>query len=370
MKVVFHLIVVLEMIFVNLYTFDLCSRKKRKPAVVWTIFLLLTAVIVGGMLRLLSSLPDYGNGNGLFVLVGFIYIFPIKFLYDQPLKYSLTVMCSAWIYTMTAFTLAVRVGYFFPEAYFAPTAVVFQTLFYLISLWAFIRFVKDKFVYILKNVQDKTSNDLLRLCLLWFFSIILLNYVMVVNASAVLRLLVVILLAWNVLMCYHLFYSLVSANKNAQRLKEQNRFDPLTGLRNRASFYEDASALIEQHIPFCIAFMDLDDFKLVNDSYGHAAGDQYLCTFGGSLRRALAGKGTLYRISGDEFIFLSPRKDAALLRKEIEAFSLPPSKNAPAFLGFSFGCSSYPQDETDLTRLVSLADRHMYAHKKGKPLTD
>ena len=364
MKILFHLIVVLEMVFVNLYTFNLCSKQKRKPAVIWTSFALMTAVLVGGMIWLLSPLKNYGNGNGLFVLVGFLYIIPINLLYDQPLKYSLTVMCSAWIYTMTAFTLAVRVGYLFPDQYLTLAATIFQTIFYIVSLWAFLRFVKDKFVYIVKNVQDKTADRLLRLCLSWFISIILLNYVMVADASAILKLLVVLLLSWNVLTCYHLFYSLVSTNKRAQRLKEENRLDPLTGLRNRISFYEDAQSLIEKYTPFCLVFFDLDNFKQINDSYGHAVGDQYLVAFSEVVCKALSREGVLYRISGDEFIFLAPQKNTDVLSRMIAEIEISPKDISVSFLGFSFGCSSYPQDETDLNRLISLADYNMYTLKK------
>ena len=94
-----------------------------------------------------------------------------------------------------------------------------------------------------------------------------------------------------------------------QRLLDQARHDDLTGLPNRAHLLEKLDAAITHmhepgSIPFSVLFMDLDRFKLVNDSAGHAAGDDMLIEAGRRVRRALNANDTVARLGGDEFAVL------------------------------------------------------------------
>ena len=74
MRIVLHILIVLEMIAVNLTTVHLCSKRKRSLPCLTAVLAGFTALLVGVMLLALSRFPDYGNGNGLFVLVGFLYL--------------------------------------------------------------------------------------------------------------------------------------------------------------------------------------------------------------------------------------------------------------------------------------------------------
>ena len=94
-----------------------------------------------------------------------------------------------------------------------------------------------------------------------------------------------------------------------QRLLDQARHDDLTGLPNRAHLLEKLDAAITHmheagSIPFTVLFMDLDRFKLVNDSVGHAAGDDMLVEAGRRVRRAINANDTVARLGGDEFAVL------------------------------------------------------------------
>jgi diguanylate cyclase len=87
------------------------------------------------------------------------------------------------------------------------------------------------------------------------------------------------------------------------RLAHQVHHDPLTGLPNRLLFAERLDDAVGKG-PFVLIFVDLDDFKEVNDRFGHAGGDELLCAVGERLHRCIGGADTLARIGGDEFAIL------------------------------------------------------------------
>lgn len=93
-----------------------------------------------------------------------------------------------------------------------------------------------------------------------------------------------------------------------RRLEHQASHDDLTGLPNRAHFLGQlhrAQARSDRHRqPFTVLYLDLDDFKTVNDTHGHAAGDQLLVAFADHLRRSIRPEDTAARLGGDEFVVL------------------------------------------------------------------
>ncbi|HUH39491.1 MAG TPA: MHYT domain-containing protein, partial [Castellaniella sp.] len=172
---------------------------------------------------------------------------------------------------------------------------------------------------------------------------------------------------------------LQSAN---QALQKQAFQDSLTGLPNRLLF-EDRLAHAVQRLAgapelyastrtpakIAVLFIDLDGFKLVNDSLGHAAGDQVLKQIAQRLRLVVRESDTLARIGGDEFILLmediASLADAAdLAQRLIEALSAPLQIHArQVSLSASVGLTLYP-DHGDASRLVTNADAAMYAAKR------
>lgn len=94
------------------------------------------------------------------------------------------------------------------------------------------------------------------------------------------------------------------------RLREEATTDPLTGLANRATFVRDltqAQATVSRtNEPLSLLLIDLDDFKLINDRYGHAAGDAVLQQASETWWELLRGRDTLARLGGDEFVVVLP----------------------------------------------------------------
>jgi PAS domain-containing protein len=94
-----------------------------------------------------------------------------------------------------------------------------------------------------------------------------------------------------------------------QRINQLARFDSLTGLRNRAEFLEQGRLILQQSPPHfinAILFMDLDQFKQVNDTLGHAVGDMLLCKVASRLSEVLSKDALVARFGGDEFAILLP----------------------------------------------------------------
>ena len=158
-----------------------------------------------------------------------------------------------------------------------------------------------------------------------------------------------------------------------QRLSHR---DDLTGLHNRRGFMiqaeQVARAARRQRTPFLLLFMDLDQLKVINDTFGHAEGNRALIEAADVLRRCFRQSDLLARFGGDEFAALalcSGDADDTLMRARLEgaldAVNVKPDRDYP--LAFSVGiltCS--PADETDLDILLEWADQMMYREKRLK----
>ncbi|MGN6332722.1 MAG: sensor domain-containing protein [Motilibacteraceae bacterium] len=158
----------------------------------------------------------------------------------------------------------------------------------------------------------------------------------------------------------------------ATRLERLARHDPLTGLANRSAFQEElALALAEERDGVAVLYLDLDDFKDVNDSYGHALGDEVLVEVAGRLRAAVPPGSVLARHGGDEFVVLlrgaAARSAAAVGRRMVRSLVQPVAPqgcSAPLSVGASVGVSVLGGDADDASTLLAHADAAMYRAKR------
>lgn len=147
--------------------------------------------------------------------------------------------------------------------------------------------------------------------------------------------------------------------------------DPLTQLANRATLFDCINSLIEQHpeSAFSVAVFDLDEFKSVNDNYGHEIGDRVLCEFSDRLATSLQGIGLVARIGGDEFAAVSlhgvdvPTWNAALQGTHRAAQSPLEVQGLQLMAQASIGCAEYPRDARSIEDLFRCADQAMYRAK-------
>ncbi len=157
-------------------------------------------------------------------------------------------------------------------------------------------------------------------------------------------------------------------------LRHQAFHDGLTGLANRALFGDRVAHALELHRrdrrPLTVLFCDLDDFKLVNDTLGHAGGDALLVQVAQRLRGALRSGDTLARLGGDEFaVLLEDRGDPlAVSTKVVDALRAPFAvAGSRVAVSASVGVTCVRTDVETPTadRLLAQADTAMYAAKRG-----
>ena len=164
-----------------------------------------------------------------------------------------------------------------------------------------------------------------------------------------------------------------------RRIEHLAHFDTVTGLPNRALLSDrlgqEAARSRRNGRPFAVLLFDLDGFKSVNDTWGHAAGDRVLAIVAERARQSVRSSDTVGRLGGDEFLATLPETtlDGALgvADKLREALRAPyPLEKAQATLSSSVGVSLFPEHGTDPEMLQQRADAALYAAKReGKNRT-
>lgn len=170
------------------------------------------------------------------------------------------------------------------------------------------------------------------------------------------------------------------SNMFMQRLRQANDelmdiaiHDQLTRLPNRPHLYErlnEAIAAAEQHkTSFVVLFLDIDNFKVINDSRGHAAGDEALKGAAAVLKKAVRQSDTIARMGGDEFVLIMREPPVGALQTLAEKLREALERNTAERLSASIGIAVYPHCGTDAESLVRHADKAMYLAKRaGKRL--
>ncbi len=166
------------------------------------------------------------------------------------------------------------------------------------------------------------------------------------------------------------FYSFM-VYKLFNMLKERAVRDHLTGLYNRLFVIESLERIIDmvkrgKGRTYCLAYIDLDNFKYINDKFGHSEGDRVLKEIANFLRNSFRKGDIVGRIGGDEFLVLvydckkvNLERRLSYLRKRIEDFF----KNYG--VSFSYGIAEIPEDGVDSGTLLKVADKRMYNMKQS-----
>ncbi|MGI2125348.1 putative bifunctional diguanylate cyclase/phosphodiesterase [Shewanella oncorhynchi] len=166
---------------------------------------------------------------------------------------------------------------------------------------------------------------------------------------------------------------LIQFSQTQSKLRKMATRDPLTGLPNRTLLLETIAVTIQRSRvhkrSFALMFIDLGRFKNINDSLGHALGDQFLARIARILERFVGDKGTVSRLGGDEFVILAdtvhtPDQAADFVDKLLIQLNVPIQLNEHAIHpAASIGISIYPEDGNSAEDLIRHADIAMYSAK-------
>lgn len=161
--------------------------------------------------------------------------------------------------------------------------------------------------------------------------------------------------------------------RNMRRLEELSYQDPLTGLTNRRYFHKRLNAAIAnaecQGTKLSVLFVDLDNFKWINDMYGHEIGDAVLIQTARRLENMIDGSATLSRLSSDEFIIMlkgAPEQQAVKIAESVLAALSQKIEAGDHLIQItpSVGISRYPEDASTADELIQFANMAMYSIKE------
>ncbi|GCA48893.1 phytochrome-like protein cph2 [Sinorhizobium sp. KGO-5] len=176
-------------------------------------------------------------------------------------------------------------------------------------------------------------------------------------------------------MAAHLAGIAIERKRAEDRIGFMAHHDALTGLPNRVLFEEQVAGMLEEIRErdqwAVLAFLDLDDFKLINDSLGHATGDELLKVVAGRMRGAVRRSDSVVRVGGDEFIILlnglPKERDVVLSRLEDirAAIAMPVQLQGRSLqVNCSMGVACFPNQGTTAGELLANADMAMYRAKE------
>ncbi len=171
-----------------------------------------------------------------------------------------------------------------------------------------------------------------------------------------------------------IFQDLKERKKSEEQIKHAAFHDTLTGLPNRLLFTNRLNTLLQDSVQknkrFALIFVDLDRFKLINDTVGHLTGDSVLQQVALRLKKSVKRTDTVSRFGGDEFVMLlgnlkNPLQADQVVRRIQKSFETPfaLSPEQEIYVNFSLGISTFPKDGADGATLLKNADHALYLAK-------
>jgi diguanylate cyclase (GGDEF)-like protein len=182
------------------------------------------------------------------------------------------------------------------------------------------------------------------------------------------------ILAWNIFSTIAIFCTVSVMLSKIQKMwmndKALSRIDPLTGVMNIRAFYELIEYEMLRHqresSPFSIAYLDLDNFKIVNDQYGHKKGDDLLKAVVVNLVESLRKTDVIARAGGDEFVIFLPstgQDTIQIVMKKVREQLNKLSESKQWVITFSMGVVTCTHNDSELEKIISIADSLMYEVK-------
>jgi diguanylate cyclase (GGDEF)-like protein len=355
-------LIAIEVLMINLFTTHLCSRKKYTNF--QTILgLFLSFIVIHFFVFQLPSKLDQGVTA---VLRGFLYLIPLMLLYQENFNRIISVMLFSFMHSLLVNAVSVSLVHGMLGYVDVGLVVIVQSGIFLISTYFVVRFIRGQFITILQGIPIRLERLLIGLGMILFFCVLWIRFLLLDQMSPRAGLLTIALLTAMITLFYWLLYLIVEDSKSISALRKLAYSDNLTGANNRLSLFLDVDKLIDRKELFYLIYMDLDDFKSVNDRFGHDEGDRYLTSFSKATIDTIHESGQFYRMSGDEFVCTYRGGNIEEFIETFEARIHASFENQIPFLGVSIGYAQYPKDCDCTESLIKKADTVMYHTKKRK----
>ena len=359
----------IEMLVCNLITMHLCCTPKyslRKNLLVLVPF----SVLFVSCAFFLQELFPF---NGQSFLFGFLYMIPFCFLYREKPSRLFVIMCMCWIYTMGIFSFTLQLTGLFTGTFDPFPVLMIQSILLLATIFPFYKKTLPKYIFMLQNASlfgTRWNKYLVIKSVINFLCISLLNMVFLQPPFTLSRILVLSLILTSIHTSYFILCRMAEDSIKITHLERDVLYDSLTGIGNRTLLMNRLHLRLSEDQPFSLLFLDLDKFKLINDTYGHITGDDYLRHFSAICTRLFQNSGEVYRYGGDEFAVLY---NGILPQEEIDRYKDPKiweqiwADGAPCpFNGVSLGCLVCKAPHQDAETVLAQVDRIMYHNKADK----
>lgn len=360
----FPMLAGLETFAINIIVALICLERR------FSLVVMLLASLVLGLCSalIMPELTRFDPEHSLGLVYTIAFLLPSIFLYRDQLRKKVLVFATVWIFTFAVESTADLVprllfGNGMPLEWLQP---VIQLALLLVTTPFVIKFIRCEFALLMSRLSRKYFNILVSCTVLWLGMLYLARLLLMRGRPDTGSIVFFMILSAAIFLAYPLLVMLAEDAHEVSWLERAAKYDLLTGCFSRGQLYKDCDKMFGDDLSFALIFMDLDDFKLVNDSLGHQAGDIYLKVFAGTVQNLIMPQGQLYRYSGDEFVILCPKKDATAIMHRISSHPWHEFKTAKVgeFSGVSLGCSICGQDGCSLDDMILNADFRMYEEKR------
>lgn len=311
----------------------------------------------------------------VYTLSFFSYIAYIYFVFSESLSKKIFTLFSISIFSFISFFVAVQVSVLFPEL--IADKYIFEFIWLLrfgieLTLMTVLYFCWGKlYKGVISLVPDRIINLMSFYPILAFLLLKTASFTNLDNSRSVF--IVPILIAF-IVVGYLVTFAAISASSKVELQRYMANYDSVTGIANRANIMSQLAGTMEsskrKKQRFALFVCDLDNFKSINDEYGHITGDKALRYSAQAVQRVLCKTDVVGRFGGDEFLIIQnsiveERDTETLISRIFEEFEKPfESDGISIHLNLSIGVSIFPDNTSDMEALIYKADSAMYEAKK------
>ncbi len=354
----FTVISSLEVLGVNLFITFFCAKRKFPIYVNVIILAIITVLLYGFSFVVIKEV----SGPSIWsIVLGLMFIIPLHLMLDIKIHKLVYIMTFTWLYTLVISGSAQILGILLFLDNVVMYSVIIQTVLFVLTLRYMTSFTNSRVLLILKKLDTNWLTLLYFTISLFVIAVIVRFYSIFMFAYFQVILLILLLLLSHAF--HQVMYMLIRNKISLGEINQIAYTDELTTVNNRYSLFKSIDSYISLYQEFGLIFIDLDKFKLVNDTFSHSIGDKYLQLFANSACDYLLGKGTLYRFAGDEFICLITNDSDTFNIDEFIAHITKEMEKEFNFYGVSMGMSFYPKDGNNADNLIQKADQLMYENK-------